>query len=180
MKMNATVTDTKPWYREPWPWILMAGPAIVVVAGFVTAWLAVRSNDGLVEDDYYKQGLAVSQRMARDSEASGLGLSAEVVLGGEGRQVRLFLTAGEGVALPETVLFKVTHPTRSGSDQNAVLKRDGAGFYGGAVATALHGRWHVAVEDPARKWRLNGEWNVETQPALRLVAATVTTVEKGR
>ena len=41
---------SKPWYREPWPWILMAGPAIVVVAGIATAWLAVRSNDGLVED----------------------------------------------------------------------------------------------------------------------------------
>ena len=180
MKMNATVTDAKPWYREPWPWILMAGPAIVVVAGFVTAWLAVTSNDGLVEDDYYKQGLAVSQRMAKDSEASGLGLSAEVVLGGEGRQVRLFLTAGEGVTLPDTLLFKATHPTRAGGDQSIALQRDGAGFYGGVVATALHGRWHVSVEDPAHKWRLNGEWNVDKQPALRLLPATVTTVEKRR
>ena len=28
---------TQPWYREPWPWILMAGPAIVVVAIFAVA-----------------------------------------------------------------------------------------------------------------------------------------------
>lgn len=180
MMMNKTATDTKPWYREPWPWILMAGPAIVVVAGFVTAWLAVVSNDGLVEDDYYKQGLAVNQRMARDKEAEGLGLSAEILLGGEGRQVRLFLTAGDGVALPETLLFKVTHPTRAGSDQSITLQRDGTGFYGGAVPTAIQGRWLVSVEDPAHKWRLNGDWNIEKQPALRLGAATVTTVEKRR
>ena len=24
----------KPWYKEPWPWLLMSGPAIVVVAAF--------------------------------------------------------------------------------------------------------------------------------------------------
>ena len=41
----------------------MSGPAIVVVAGIYTAYLAIVSNDGLVDDDYYKQGLAVSQRM---------------------------------------------------------------------------------------------------------------------
>jgi len=27
---------TKPWYRERWPWILMSGPAAVLVAGSAT------------------------------------------------------------------------------------------------------------------------------------------------
>ena len=40
----------KPWYREPWPWILMAGPAIVVVAGFTTLVIAVRTADPIVSD----------------------------------------------------------------------------------------------------------------------------------
>ena len=31
-----TLTIAKPWYREPWPWLLMLGPAVVVVAGFIT------------------------------------------------------------------------------------------------------------------------------------------------
>ena len=41
---------TQPWYRHPWPWILMAGPAIVVVAGIATAVIAVRTADPLVAD----------------------------------------------------------------------------------------------------------------------------------
>ena len=65
-------SDGKPWYKEPWPWFLMAGPAIVIVAGFATAWLAIISNDGLVTDDYYKQGLAINQRLQRDHHASDL------------------------------------------------------------------------------------------------------------
>ena len=41
----------KPWYRHPWPWILMSGPAIVVVAGIVTAVIAVATADGVVKED---------------------------------------------------------------------------------------------------------------------------------
>ena len=44
--------DNQPWYREPWPWILMAGPGIVIIGAVITIWLAVVSNDGLVTDDY--------------------------------------------------------------------------------------------------------------------------------
>jgi hypothetical protein len=48
-----------PWYKEPWPWILMAPPATAVLAGIATVWIAVASADGLVAEDYYKQGLAM-------------------------------------------------------------------------------------------------------------------------
>jgi len=40
--------SSKPWYREPWPWILMSGPAVVVVAGTVTAVIAIRTADPVV------------------------------------------------------------------------------------------------------------------------------------
>lgn len=168
--MNKISAGAKPWYREPWPWILMSGPAIVVVAGFVTAWLAVRSNDGLVEDDYYKKGLAVNQRLARDQEASGLGLSAELMLGAD-LEVRLFLAARESAVAPEALLLRVAHPTRAGHDQNITLKRDATGgFYSGRFGAPLHGRWHVQLEDEQHRWRLAADWNVDQQPALRLRA----------
>ena len=41
-------TSGKPWYREPWPWILMSGPAAVVVAGSITAVIAIRTADPVV------------------------------------------------------------------------------------------------------------------------------------
>lgn len=82
-------SDNRPWYKERWPWLLMAGPAIVIVAGAVTVWLAVVSNDGLVTDDYYKQGLAVNQQLHRDHQAGNLGLHADVMRAGI--NVRLLL-----------------------------------------------------------------------------------------
>ena len=56
-------TPAPPWYRQRWPWLLMAGPAIVVAASMVTLWLAATTDDAIVADDYYKRGL-VDQRAA--------------------------------------------------------------------------------------------------------------------
>ena len=58
-----------PWYRERWPWILMSGPAIVIVAGVITTWIAFATSDGLVADDYYKRGLEVNAVLKREQEA---------------------------------------------------------------------------------------------------------------
>ena len=69
----------KPWYRHPWPWILMSGPAAVLVAGSVTMWIAFASADALVAEDYYKQGLAINKRLGREQAARSLGLDASVV-----------------------------------------------------------------------------------------------------
>ena len=54
--MILTKQQSKVWYKEPWPWLLMAGPAIVVVAGFITFYLAQVNAADLVSDDYYKDG----------------------------------------------------------------------------------------------------------------------------
>lgn len=172
--MNISNARSKPWYREPWPWILMAGPAIVVVAGFITAWLAVRSNDGLVEDDYYKQGLAISQRLAREQQAAGLGLGAELFLGDNARDLRLSLVSETGAVLPGEVRLLVIHPTRAGADQIVPLQKDAAGYYVGRLTAPLQrGRWHVMLEDEDRNWRIAGDWHPEGQGAARLRAVEI-------
>ena len=56
----------------------MSGPAAVIVAGAATMWIAFHSTDGLVADDYYKQGLAINKRLAKEDEAQRLGISASV------------------------------------------------------------------------------------------------------
>jgi uncharacterized protein len=53
-----------PWWRYPHVWLLIAGPATVVVAGFVTAYIAVRSADPVVEADYYRRGIEINKTLA--------------------------------------------------------------------------------------------------------------------
>ena len=163
--------DNRPWYKEPWPWILISGPAIVVVAGCITAWLAIVSNDGLVTDDYYKQGLSVNQRLQRDHLAGSLGLHADVMR--SDMNVRLLLGAGTVAQLPEVLILKLAHPTQSGQDHAVKMVSEGQGFYGGKLAADVSGRWLVSIEDPAGQWRLQGEWQVDSMEPLRLSAKTV-------
>ena len=40
--------DTKPWYRQFWPWFIIALPASSVVAGITTFWIAMQTTDSLV------------------------------------------------------------------------------------------------------------------------------------
>jgi hypothetical protein len=166
-KVNA---GTRPWYREPWPWLLMLGPAVVIVAGGFTAYLAVVSNDGLVEDDYYKQGLTVNQRTARDQRAAELGLEAELMLGGDGDRIRAVLRTRAGVLQPETLNLRIVHPTRTGFDQKIVLRSEGGGVYAGRLQP-VHGRWHMTIEDDRQEWRLVGDWLPDQQAVPRLVPA---------
>lgn len=162
-----------PWYKQRWPWILMAGPAIVVVAGIVTFWLAVKSSDGLVSDDYYKEGLAVNQQLKRDQGASQLALSADLMRSGP--KLRLLIRQGaeeSQAGLPEAIVLKLTHPTQAGKDQSIKMSSQGQGFYSGELPVDIGGRWIVSLEDPAGRWRLQGEWLADSGEALRLAAKT--------
>ena len=44
----------EPWYRQFWPWFIIALPASAVVASFFTLYLAISNPDQLVvdEDEY--------------------------------------------------------------------------------------------------------------------------------
>ena len=66
--MNPTNTNdavrSEAWWRYPLLWMVMAGPAVVVVASFVTLWLAMRTPDPVVAEDYYRQGIEINKTLA--------------------------------------------------------------------------------------------------------------------
>jgi hypothetical protein len=155
--MNASNQNIlpRPWHREPWPWILMAGPALVIVAGFTTLWLAISSDDGLVADDYYRRGLAINQTLSRGRAARDLGLSAEVELDDSTGRVRVLMHGA--AALPAVLQLRLVHPTRAVADQRLELRKTADGSYAGVLNAPLGGRRVVLIEDLERHWRLAGE-----------------------
>jgi hypothetical protein len=62
--MNDPATTTPPWWRFPLLWMVIAGPALVVVASFVTLWLALRTPDPVLAADYYRRGIEINQELA--------------------------------------------------------------------------------------------------------------------
>ena len=139
-----------PWYRDRWPWILMAGPAFVVCGGSYAMWLAQSTDDGLVADDYYKRGVAINRTLQRFELAAQLQLRAVVAVAADG-SARVTLTGAEN-ALPASLRLRLVHPTRAGFDESADLVRGSDGIYTGTMAPPRAGRWLVIVETDA--WRL--------------------------
>ena len=152
----------RPWYREPWPWILMAGPGLVVVAAIATAVIAFRGADGLVADDYYKQGLGINRQIARDDAATALGIAGELrVAPGT---VRVTLRAKS--ALPDRLTVRFTHPSRSSEDRVLHPARTGEGTWEAPVADLPPGRWHAIVETP--QWRVSARMDTRAADAAEL------------
>lgn len=155
----------QPWYREPWPWILMAGPFAVVVAGLVTAWIAVANDDPLVVDNYYKEGLAINRVLERDQAAARGGYRAQVMLSQDGARVRVHLTGGA----PARLRLALVHPTRADLDRTVELHAQQAGWYEGEIRAAAAPRWRVVVEDTEGRWRLSGVWRPQESEVLVLM-----------
>ena len=143
--------SSRPWYRELWPWLLMLGPGVVLVAGAITTWIAFASADGLVAEDYYKQGLAINKRIAREEQARREGIAAEIVFDKDALRVRL-----KGAA-PEVLFVHLAHATRAGFDQRLRLAPVAPGVYEAALPPLAAGRWHIVIEDPRGTWRITKE-----------------------
>ena len=168
MSIDQTL-DTKPWYRYPWTWFLIAVPFLTIIACTVTIVLAVKSEDGLVSDDYYKDGLMINQSLDRDRKARELGLSSFVGLLPGDRSVVLQVNGDDiNVALPLKLVF--LHATRKEHDQTfeiGTLSRNGQARID--IEALIPGKWYVQLESESGQWRLKGQMRYpgETDIALR-------------
>ncbi len=68
-----------PWYRVPFVWLLIGVPASSVILGIIMITLAIRTDDGLVIDDYYQHGKEINQVLARDEVARERGAQARLI-----------------------------------------------------------------------------------------------------
>ena len=58
---NMSLETAAPWWKFGHVWMVFAGPAVVVVASFITLYLAITRPDPVIAEDYYQKGLAINQ-----------------------------------------------------------------------------------------------------------------------
>ena len=157
--------DIKPWYKQFWPWFLIALPMSAVVAGIATIIIAMDKPDGVVVDDYYKEGLAINQTLSSEKMAKQL----NIAVSGQITNSTIQLTLTGNIPAPETIQVSFIHPTKPDSDKRWELnKKDGIYF---ANITALDAaNWHVKVETEKGHWRLSGRFNPQQSTRLELKA----------
>lgn len=66
--MSRHRTDSKPWYKEPWPWVAIAIPGAAVIMGITTLVLAISNPDPLVisEKTYQEISTGLKAQQAQD------------------------------------------------------------------------------------------------------------------
>lgn len=143
---------SQPWYRQFWPWFLIALPALAVCGGIATIVVATSNPHSMVVDDYARIGLATHRKLARDRRAADLGMVAQISLADDTVQVRL---DGAG-ARPAELVMLLSHPTLPDADRQLLLEGKGE-TYTGSLERPLEGRWYVQLTPPDGDWRLAGE-----------------------
>lgn len=156
-----------PWYRHRWPWLIMLGPFLVVLAGGYTMWLAYTRQDALVVGDYYRQGKAINRDLTRDRAAARLGLQFSLRYDAASGRL-LGNIADTGGALQGAMTLKLVHSTRPEKDIVLPLLADADGNVSASLPLLDMARWQVVLEDQARSWRLGGVWPWPQQPAVTL------------
>jgi uncharacterized protein len=53
-----------PWWKFGHVWLVISGPAIVVVASFITLYLALTRMDPVLDEDYYRKGININKTLS--------------------------------------------------------------------------------------------------------------------
>jgi len=57
-------TQSQPWWKFGHVWLVISGPAIVVVASFITLYLAISGRDPVLDEEYYRKGVEINKTLA--------------------------------------------------------------------------------------------------------------------
>ncbi len=159
--------DTVPWYKQFWPWFLIALPLSVVIAAIITINIAIQTDDGLVTDDYYKEGLAIHKDADSAAKAAALGIAGEVTFDSDTGALALALdqplTNGAGL-----LVLKVIHPTRPDQDQQQQLSPLGNGRYAGRLDPLGPAHWKLQLRPEDESWRIEGRLVLPGSNSTRL------------
>ena len=157
--------DIKPWYKQFWPWFIISFPMTAVIAGIATIMIAMHEPDGVVIDDYYKQGLAINKTLNSEKMAQQLNIAVtgEII----NDTIQLKLTGN--IPVPEELSIQFIHPTKPNNDMSWTLKSNGK-FYSATITPLTAANWHVKVETADGHWRLSGRFNPQQSSHLKLSA----------
>ena len=154
--MTVESKSTTPWYRQFWPWFLIALPATVVVAGLSMVVVAFKYADPVINDNYYKDGLAINQTLAEDEKAEELGITAKLDFDTVTGEVIVDVAGKlDGHPLLDLMLM---HPVDEKSDRLIPLVFVSDGRYRADLDSLPLSRFYLRLQPRSGgEWRLNGE-----------------------
>ena len=164
MKPDSMKLDTLPWYKQGWPWALIAIPLLTVIAGVTTFMIAANDPHSMVVDDYFKRGLAINQSLERERYARSLKLGGSIATDPE---ANLLLVEMQNLAHPHSRLkISFFHPTKENLDLEMPLEYLTGNTYIAPLPQFADTFWHVNIEDDKRDWLIKFRWHATQDPRI--------------
>lgn len=150
------------WYKEPWAWLVFILPAIAVVAGISTFFIANTNPDTLVVGDYYKKGKAINLEVTKVKLAQKLGMKFALQL--HNNELVIKPTGIEKVFPILNVNFY--HPTQAEKDFYLALTQDGSGSFRHHFDKSVTGKWRITLTSFEDNWKIQ---NVISLPQSQFI-----------
>ncbi len=147
----------QPWYKQFWPWFLIAIPLSSVIVGSQVLRLATDGTNSLVVDDYYKEGKSINARLDKIVAAQALGI--ETMLDIQQGKIELTFLSG-APASGEALKLDFFHVTLEEKDFTVLLTRDASGIYRSNEDYPISGKWRLRLTP------MDDSWKVQKRVAL--------------
>lgn len=149
-------TDSKPWYKQFWPWFVIALPATAVVAGLFTLYLAIVNRPDVVSDQITGEGEAIELNREAFDRAKALGVAFEYKFDADAH--KLYLNAIGGIDKEKTSILSVMllHPTMKSRDIEVTAALMPDGQYTALLETMPEGKYGIQVSAPGESWKISG------------------------
>lgn len=156
--------DAKPWYKQLWPWVLIAIPVFTALKAVHTIVIMQQHTPDLVVDDYYKAGRAINVQLAKYREAKLRNLQASVLIAGDSAIVRF----AENTVLEGAIHLDFYHATLADNDFALDAERSGELLYVAKLPVTPQGKWRLVVSDASAQWKLKATLTLPSSAEIKL------------
>jgi hypothetical protein len=161
--MNAqTNEEITPWYKQRWPWFIISFPLLTVIAGIITYQIAANKPHSLVKDDYFKQGLAINQTLAKQNRAKDLGLVANFTMDKESQILTVKISSTSDRNNFDNIkqlTVSFSHPTMENHDVEVKFSQLTNNEYVAELPKLPQSYWHILIRDDKDTWEVKSRWH---------------------
>lgn len=145
-------------------WLVIALPLSVVIAGFATLAIAIRTGESDSGPDAVRRSAQIQTTdLAPDLRAAALGLTGHVNVDAETGAIRVTLSPKQ---TPYPLTLHLIHPARAVEDRSLTLTPAGDDWLGRLPALSLDHDWLLQLRPDDRQWRLHGRLKADASAAV--------------
>lgn len=146
--------DTRPWFREPMVWLMIAIPLASVIVGLSLLTIAIRSGSADAVPDVVRRTLQIQDSdIAADRRAIELGLRGELSIDPDTGAIEASL---QGLSDSSSSLtLRLLHAGRASRDLELRLVPAGERWHGRIEGTTGQA-WNIELSAQDNSWRVGG------------------------